>query len=306
LQAIGKSLQVMTLSALGGLALGLPAQAQETQASEPESAATTATGLSSAELPEQIPEDYYRAELLIIERKVAPEDVSEKMGVHTLNLTPEQDHKLLTIAQDGTETSTLNRIPEDKLHLSSAAQRLTRSGRFNVLALTGWYQAFPPDYEGNVMQVALGDWLENAGHREVEGTITIDRQRYLHVNVNLNHWYASPSAASRLAGPMPATTVEPAQQGDNTESGDETGGNGQQVTDSTVAGEAGQPAALQDPALAPAAELLTWIRETRRMRSGEVHFLDSPTLGVLVYFSPIEPRDEQDPRAAPPSGQESP
>jgi hypothetical protein len=294
LHAIGKPLQALALTTLTGVALGFPAFAQEPQTTAPagEPGTMTATGMSAAQLPEQIPEDYYRAELLIIERKVTPEDVSEKMGVHTLNLTPEQDHKLLTITQDGTQVSTLNLIPDDKLHLSTAAQRLTRSGRFNVLALTGWYQAFPPDYKGNVMQVALGDWLESAGHREVEGTITIDRQRYLHVNVNLNHWYADQSGANSLAGPMPVSTVEPALPGDNAKSGDEISGNGQQATDSTVTGETGQPAAQQDPALAPAAELLTWIRETRRMRSEEVHFLDSPTLGVLVYFSPIEPRDE--------------
>ncbi len=38
----------------------------------------------------------------------------------------------------------------------------------------------------------------------------------------------------------------------------------------------------------PRTELLTWIRETRRMRSEEVHFLDSPTIGVLVFFKKIE------------------
>jgi hypothetical protein len=41
----------------------------------------------------------------------------------------------------------------------------------------------------------------------------------------------------------------------------------------------------------PRAELLTWIRENRRMRSEEVHFLDSPTLGVLIFFKKIEPED---------------
>ncbi|MCS5561751.1 MAG: peptidoglycan binding protein CsiV, partial [Marinobacter nauticus] len=35
-------------------------------------------------------------------------------------------------------------------------------------------------------------------------------------------------------------------------------------------------------------ELVTWIRETRRMRSEEIHFIDSPTVGVLVFFKKIE------------------
>jgi hypothetical protein len=297
LQAIGKPLQALALTTMTGLALSFPAAAQQAQGVPTGAADTsvaTTSGMSAGQLPEQIPEDYYRAELLIIERKVAPENVSEQMGIHTLNLTPEQEHKLLVIGPDGTDNTTLNLIPDDQLHLSSAAQRLTRSGRFNVLALTGWYQAFPPDYTGNTMQIALGDWLESAGHREVEGTITIDRQRYLHVNVNLNHWYADQSGANSLAGPMPIATIEPDLSGEKLQEGGENlaaeaagnSGNRQQTTNS------GQPAVQQDPALAPAAELLTWIRETRRMRSEEVHFLDSPTLGVLVYFSPIEPRDE--------------
>lgn len=38
-------------------------------------------------------------------------------------------------------------------------------------------------------------------------------------------------------------------------------------------------------------ELLTWIRETRRMRSEEIHYLDSPTIGVLIFFRKIAPQE---------------
>lgn len=99
------------------------------------------------------------------------------------------------------------------------------------MAAAGWYQSFPPNYNGEAMQVAVGDWLAEAGHRDIEGQITINRQRYLHVDVELNHW-------------RPSTTAE-------------------------------------------GAELITWIRENRRMRSEEVHYLDSPTIGVLVFFNKV-------------------
>jgi hypothetical protein len=302
LYAIGKPLQVLALTTLTGVVLSFPARSQEApeaRSSQADSGLITTTGRSAGQLPRQIPEDYYRAELLIIKRKVDPQNVNEKMGIHTLNLTPEQEHKLLVIGPEGSKTSTLDLIPDDQLHLSSAAQRLTRSGRFKVLALTGWYQAFPPDYAGNTMQVALGDWLEDAGHREVEGTITIDRQRYLHVNVTLNHWYSPESGHEFLAGPLPMATIDQAASGDSPEP-DTTRQPAEVIRETdrqqaaaSVAGErSGPPALRTDPALKPAAELLTWIRETRRMRSKEVHYLDSPTIGVLVYFSPIEPRDE--------------
>ncbi|MEO9588720.1 MAG: CsiV family protein, partial [Marinobacter sp.] len=51
---------------------------------------------------------------------------------------------------------------------------------------------------------------------------------------------------------------------------------------------AGTDQAPVSSASQPKAELITWIRETRRMRSEEVHFLDSPTIGVLVFFKKIE------------------
>ena len=54
---------------------------------------------------------------------------------------------------------------------------------------------------------------------------------------------------------------------------------GDQVAELATRSVAAEPAPL---------ELITWIRETRRMRSEEIHFIDSPTVGVLVFFRKIE------------------
>lgn len=299
MQHIGKPLQARCFAGLVamGLTFAVQAQQQEAPASGAENADTGDTSeAATSRLPEKIPDDFYRAELLIIERKMAPDDVNEKMGIHTIDLTPEQEDKLQVITPDGERVTTLQLVPEQDLHLSSAAERLERSGRFNVLAAAGWYQAFPPDHEGATMQVALGDWLASAGHREVEGTITIDRQRYLHVDVRLNHWYQDSTGVSELMGPLPES---PGSEG-NTEEGEPQAATSSTASDASGT-EAGQsnsgssqadPMALQDAPLAPSADLLTWIRETRRMRSEEVHYLDSPTLGVMVYFSPVEQSEE--------------
>lgn len=115
----------------------------------------------------------------------------------------------------------------------------------------GWYEAFPPDYKGEPLRIEIGEWLNQAGQREIEGNITIDRKRYLHVNVHLNHWQESKVAA-------PAVT-----EGGATETQD---------TELTTSGELSLQPEIP-------LELLTWIRETRRMRSEEIHFLDSPLLG---------------------------
>ena len=121
------------------------------------------------------------------------------------------------------------------------------------------------------MRVAVGKWLGGAGERAVEGHIEIDRQRYLHVKVHLNHWQEGER-------PEPVMVVPEAEA-----QADEAGSNeysaGDQVAELATRPVAAEPAPL---------ELITWIRETRRMRSEEIHFIDSPTVGVLVFFRKIE------------------
>ncbi|TYC58167.1 5'-methylthioadenosine phosphorylase [Marinobacter sp. BW6] len=227
-----------------------------------------------------VPDDYYRAEFVILERIIEPEAVNERMSGRTVEEPTQTEEILWSALEDGTKQTTLELAPQKDLHLANAAARLERSGRYRVLVAEGWYEAFPPDYKGSALRVETGDWIEDARTREIEGHITIDRQRYLHVNVHLNHWQLAEETAELSAGTVtgpPQETPSPAD------------GSG---TEDTIAGSAttGESATQQIPALAEPArlELVTWIRETRRMRSEEIHFLDSPTIGVLVFFKKIE------------------
>lgn len=210
---------------------------------------------------QQTPNDYYRAEFVILERLVSPDAVNERMVNRQVEAPVDTDKTLYRVAQDGSASSSLELVGRNQLHLGNAANRLENSGNYRVLMASGWYQAFPPDYKGEPLRIELGDWLTQANQREIEGHITVDRQRYLHVQVHLNHWQESDVAIT------PAITEDSAMEA----SGD-------------------QPATGVGLDLQPEVplELLTWIRETRRMRSEEIHFLDSPTIGVLVFFKKIE------------------
>lgn len=229
-------------------------------------------------------DNYYRAEIVIVERIVDPENVQERMASRVPESADDIAGMMKVVGEDGSVQSTLSLAPNSDLHLRSAAQRLENSGRYRVLMSAGWYQSFPPDYDGEPLRVAVGDWLDEAGHREVEGHITIDRQRYLHVGVNLNHW--QPAGAS-------ISPVQSDERIDNNaaETGDSDAFNtpveGDGSTGSLAEGGDINPDSAP-AALAAKAELLTWIRETRRMRSEEVHFIDSPTIGVLVFFRRVE------------------
>ncbi|MGM0953392.1 MAG: CsiV family protein [Pseudomonadota bacterium] len=200
-------------------------------------------------LPDDIPEHFYRAELVILERLVDPANIDEQMQDRHVQPTVDSGKILWMDEENANRVTDLELVDTDELHLKNAINRLERSGSYRVLASAGWYEAFPPDHTTGAMSVALGDWLEGAGQREIEGHISIERRRYLHVGVHLNHWLDTEA------------TLEDAWQGQS----------------------------VVPVVLGPQrSDLLTWIRETRRMRSGEIHFIDSPTIGVLVYFEPIE------------------
>ncbi|MGO1502973.1 MAG: CsiV family protein [Marinobacter sp.] len=218
---------------------------------------------------QQTSKDLYRAEFVILERIVDPDAVNERMVNREVEPPVDTGETLYRVTQGGSASSSLKLVNRNQLHLGNAASRLENSGKYRVLMSAGWYEAFPPDYKGQPLRIEIGDWLEQAGQREIEGNITIDRQRYLHVAVHLNHWQES-----KVAAP-----VDIAEDG-STEALETT-------PPPTPTPTAGAELSFQPEV---PLELLTWIRETRRMRSEEIHFLDSPTIGVLVFFKKVEPK----------------
>lgn len=230
---------------------------------------------------QSVPDDYYRAEFVILERIVDPADIEEKMSGREVTPPEQTDQVLWAVGQDGTPETTLDLVKDSELYLNTAAQRLERSGKYRVLMKAGWYEAFPPGYEGDPLKVSIGNWLDGARQREIQGTITIDRKRYLHVKVNLNQWQPAPE---RTAEEQPGmTTVQPDQPG--------TAPSAEAASQASEAPATAQTAIPETMAAPTPVQLLTWIHETRRMRSEEIHFLDSPTIGVLVFFKKVEAKD---------------
>ena len=249
------------------------------------------SGAAQAQQAATSTENLYRAEIVLLERLVEPEAVEERMAGRMPEPTPELDRKLWVVGQDGTPETTMELVPRERMSLRTAAERLERSGRYKVLMTAAWRQAYPPDFKGEPMQIAVGDWLDAAGQREIQGTLTIERMRFLHVTADLHHWRPAPppSVVREPAGTLNTPGAQPRSPSLNPADGaTETG------LDPT--------ASLSEPALEPL-ELVTWIHETRRMRSEEIHFLDSPTIGVLVFFKRIEASDAQ---AGQPSAQALP
>ncbi len=213
-------------------------------------------------------QDRYRAEVVVLERLADPllqENMAGKMP------EPVSGHKRLWVVDEaGNRSSDLNLT--SNLTLNNSTARLENSGKYRVLMRTGWIQEFPQNYNGAPLAIELGDYLSAAGHRAIEGTIEINRRRFLLVTVNLNHWQETDGANHR-----PARSFSASDESDS-----------EARSDHRTDPDAPINASFGDISYNRAGkELITWIRETRRMRSKEIHFLDSPTIGVLLYFQPL-------------------
>jgi len=228
--------------------------------------------------PDDPPEDYYRAEIVITQRLTDPTAIEERMA-HKQVEPVDTEQILMSLDADGSRITDLELVPARELYLNEPANRLERSGYYRVLLRAGWYQSFPPDHQGKSLRVAVGSWLENSGQRAVEGSIKIDRKRFLHVGIHLNHWIDGPQA--RVEYP-PVVLVSVG----NTETGDNNSEPGTPGPANETSQE--QPELLPPEPAYTEPELATWIRETRRMRSEEIHFIDSPTIGALVFFKRVE------------------
>lgn len=211
-------------------------------------------------------QDRYRAEIVILERLADP-ILKEQMAGKTPQRV-EGEQRLWVVDASGNRRSDIDTTGD--LTLNGAARRLEDSGKYRVLMKTGWVQSFPPDYEGEPLSVEIGDYLEAAGHREVEGTIEINRRRYLLVTIALNHWRET--AGDQGSGERDRSRQN--ERAENTDTADL----------STDTSDTINPVSTGMDNKA----LVTWIRETRRMRSEEIHFVDSPTIGVLIYFRPMD------------------
>ena len=153
----------------------------------------------------------------------------------------------------------------DDLQLTAARNRLRASGRYDIVLFAAWNEAFPPGHKTPPLLVHAG--ASKNGYSEIEGFIQIERQRYLHVTAQLYHLNLNPS----LDVNQPSSTAVPAEQSAGT-------------AVRSISSDLQQtiPGGVFEP------EVKTWLRETRRMRSEEVHFMDSPTMGLLVYFEPLD------------------
>lgn len=222
--------------------------------------------------------DLYRVELLMFERRLgAPEELPERYnpvpmperGVPLwVNGDWQPSKPLETDDDNGTagtpveQTPDILALPPGELRLDGIARSLQKDSGYRILAFTGWQNPFPDGYRTVPMAVDLA--VDEEGKRRIQGSLQIRRQRYLHLDASL---YETRLREPRFdVAPIPRFPL--------------------------VSGLIHPLPAYLAPESPAFRETVTWLRQNRRMRSEEVHYLDAPTFGLVVYFHPITKDDE--------------
>ncbi|MFV8782467.1 CsiV family protein [Microbulbifer sp. SA54] len=182
--------------------------------------------------------------------------------------------------------------------LDNKVDALRRSPGYRVLFHKTWRQVLQEQRNAPQVLIKGGPALQD--HHALEGSITLSVSRYLHLSTDL--WLSeldAPSGAttSSVQGIQIPAQPKSALRGDVSEepvalsSDSAFGGNGSYSTsaDSAVFFADGATEA-HTPFYASRVAVL---QEERRLRSGELHYIDHPKLGVLVEVRTVSSQPDE-------------
>jgi hypothetical protein len=163
-------------------------------------------------------------------------------------------------------------LPEERRILNSQARSISRSSLYKTLVHQSWLQPIVSDKDSLPILIQAGDHFDDM--YELDGTITINRSRFLHVDADL--WYTEFSPLY--------------QQGDAAVS----------TAESLLA-----PEPLSPQLRSKYPQVARWestrgqylkvhshpLQQSRRMRSSTLHFIDHPRFGILIRIEGFDPMD---------------
>ncbi|MFA0792161.1 CsiV family protein [Microbulbifer echini] len=202
---------------------------------------------------------------------------------HPKQTQPEQNDEPISFEPEGLNIRARKEAPSTGLRLSPAATKLdnkaaalTREGD-RILFHKAWRQVLVQKHRAPAVLIDGGEAF--AGHRQLEGSVTLSVSRYLHLSTNLwlNDFSAPPSGKGLQLPPRPGTTAtshadltprdQPSSQGNY---------------EPIILGE--PPQAAEQPTFVKRAAHL---EHERRMRSGQLHYIDHPAFGVLIEIRTV-------------------
>jgi len=252
-------------------------------------------------------------------QEVWPSDIVLAYPLGTLNLRepPAEDTSPseLSAAEDGstntqavTEEEPFTQLNAEEFQLNAIKNTLARSSKFRVMSHIAWRQPGLGREEVRPIVVSGGDVYNN--HHEMEGTIALRVSRYLHLESNI--WFTQfyPNYGQQSGYTIwPTLPQVPnfANIVDKDSDGNfeyETGWLNQEQSDPQMSGfglgipqlnasESSQPGYIVDK--------IVLNQQSRKMRTGELHYIDHPVIGIIAKITPWKIKSKNDNKLSPSS-----
>lgn len=181
-------------------------------------------------------------------------------------------------------------LPAGERSLNDQAQRLARNNNYQVLFHQAWRQ--PIGSRKQATSILIHGGQHYGAHQELEGSINLSVATYLKLSTNL--WFSQFQVNLEQDSGWPDIPLRPDYQAADTSQASLNS----ELPPSPGLALGGEPAVDQGVTWGAAAEQeevanpyvprqIILMQQDRDMRSGEVHYLDHPLLGVIVKVTPF-------------------
>lgn len=157
-----------------------------------------------------------------------------------------------------------------QLNLSAQKRRLTQRDEFKVLYHQAWHMPLNDKTKSLPIRIQGGERFD--GLYELEGSVQFSVARYLHIDTQL---YLS--------------EFERAQPRDQDAAPTNQNTTAISTSDSDIVPSSPPPALSTTQYKV---KQVVPLKQTRKMRSGELHYIDNPRYGILVQITPYKPNEK--------------
>lgn len=214
------------------------------------------------------------------------------------------DQKFVLVKGEPMVSNQLQRLDNSQLKLTKSFNAMNRSKNYKVLEFAGWKQPLTTEQSNIPLLIAAGQ--QYGKHHELEGSLTFSKSRYLHLhanlymadytrgpNINMQSWLLEDDGIAPHLTQLhvPASTLNDTPDESEivmlnyiTQQPEEIDASEEALTDTNQS----QPTNPK-PITNYIANNVVHMDESRRMRSGEIHYLDHPKFGLLVTIEPTDP-----------------
>lgn len=240
---------------------------------------------------------WYRVEMIVFSR---PAGSAAEQWNPTPDLAYPDESRMLTRetitsesqkgASNGVRQATpLTIVPKSQQEFTGRAAAMRRSGAYRVLFHEAWTQQMVS--EAATLPIVLDKSGDGGAWPELQGSIKLYVARYLYLETNL--WLNTRGEYLQSSWRMPAPPLGPSSSIVLVE---EQKSPREPPSANQPTAVAPQPTSLAIQTSGEITEQLEPIypfrhavrlNQTRRMRSGEVHYIDHPMLGIIVKITPL-------------------